>query len=249
MRTTTGVICTPLWYVHPVDLSVSEAASALGVSRQRIRELALSGTLPSRRVGGKAILIDRDSVERRKADVARPGRRLSERSCWAVLRSMAGDSMPELSRSERARAASRALHLSDYQPGQMRHRASEIFMRCHPGALDRLRADPRLSLSGRDAAAVHHADIVLGDNVDAYVHAALVDDVQEDFGLISARRQDANVVLRAIAYEPAQQLVSEPIVPALLLALDLIDAGDERGVRAGRALIAEARDLAGPLNA
>lgn len=232
-----------------MDISVSEAASELGVSRQRIRDLVLSGELPSRRVGAKAILIDRDSVERRKAHVARPGRRLSERSCWAVLRSLAGDSMPDLSRAERARAASRAHHLSEYEPGQMRHRASEIFMRCHPGALDRLRADPRLSLSGRDAAVVHHADIVLGDNVDAYVHAAIVGDVYEDFGLISARRQDANVVLRAITYEPAQQLVSEPIVPALLLALDLIDAGDERSVRAGRALIADARDLAGHPNA
>lgn len=229
-----------------MDMSVSEAASELGVSRQRIRDLVLSGELPSRRVGAKAILIDRDSVERRKAHVARPGRRLSERSCWAVLRSLAGDSMPDLSRAERARAASRAHHLSEYQPGQMRYRASEIFMRCHAGVLDRLRADPRLSLSGRDAAAVHRADIVLGDNVDAYVHAAIVDVVHEDFGLISARRQDANVVLRAVAYEPAQQLVSEPIVPVLLLALDLIDAGDERSVRAGRALIADARDLVGP---
>ncbi len=45
------------------------------------------------------------------------------------------------------------------------------------------------------------------------------------------------------------QLVSEPIVPALLLALDLIDAGDGRSVRAGRALIADARDLAGHPNA
>lgn len=226
-----------LCYVQPVDISVEQAAAELGLSRQRVRELARSGALVSRRVGPKLILIDHDSVVIRKRSMRGPGRRLSERSCWAVLCAAADNHIEDLSRSERIRAAQRLERLDRYAPGEMSARADVVRLRCHPGLLDAIRSDSRLSLGGREAAASHHADIVLGDSVDAYVRASALEDLREEFALSPAEGRGANVILRVVSYEPAYPLLNEAVIPPLLLAVDLIDEGDERSMRAGHALI------------
>ena len=55
----------------PDLVGTSEAAEILGVSRQRVLQLARSGALPASPVGGKALAFPRSAVEaRRKADAA-----------------------------------------------------------------------------------------------------------------------------------------------------------------------------------
>jgi excisionase family DNA binding protein len=226
-----------------MDLSVSEAAEALGISRQRVNALVRGGALASRRAGDRVVLIDRESVERRRSEHHVAGRALSERSCWSVLLLAAGRPLPDLSRAERARAAQRLRDLDRARPQSMRNRARVAFYRAHPAVLARLREDSRLSLGGRDAASAHQADIVLDDSVDAYVAEHDLDGVVDTQLLREVRRADANVILRVVGYDPARALLSGEVVPALLLGLDLVDAGDARSVRAGHQLIA--RELLG----
>lgn len=47
----------------PDLVGATEAAEILGVSRQRVQQMAAAGTLPSRKVGGKALVFARPTVE------------------------------------------------------------------------------------------------------------------------------------------------------------------------------------------
>jgi uncharacterized protein YciI len=116
-------------------------------------------------------------------------------------------------------------------------RAKVRHLRAHPGVLDRLRADKRLLLSGADAARVHHADLVALDGVEAYVRDQDRDAVLRQYRLEPAVLAEANVVLRVLPGDVEDAPGQDRIVSPSLLALDLIDAGDERSVRAGRALV------------
>ncbi|MGD9695034.1 MAG: helix-turn-helix domain-containing protein [Thermoleophilia bacterium] len=212
-----------------MDVSVAEAAQALGVSPRRVRALAEAGEIPARRVG-RAWVIDLDP----RLPPRLPGRRLSARSAWAAL----GLGHENLSRSERRRARERQARLADLPSQALARRADVHRLVAHPAALRLLGDDPRIVLGGVSAAAHHGADIIAVDRVEGYVRTDDFEDVRTAYALRPPADGDgANVVLRAPA--PAWPFPEdERYAPRLVVVADLREAGDERSVRAALGLLA-----------
>lgn len=96
-------------------------------------------------------------------------------------------------------------------------------------------------LSGASAASHHGADLLAFEQIEAYVREKDLDALRREYGL---RRpsdgQAANVVVRV----PEPDWPFSPdlrVAPPLVVAADLLDAGDARSVRAARRLFREAR--------
>jgi excisionase family DNA binding protein len=228
-----------LWYGTVVpEISVAEAAKRLDIGEQRVRALAASGALPARRLGN-AWALDSSAVDARLKG-ARRGRPLSARSAWAVLLLLEGRGGElQLHRSERSRAAARARTARELEPGEFAARAQTRWRFAHPAAYERVTNDPRVVLGGEAAAVQHRADLVGGGLVELYVREEDVSDLERDFALRPVEPSEANVKLHIpAALWPFRQ--GERIAPRAFVAADLIDDGDARSVRAGRALLARA---------
>ena len=208
--------------------SASEAARVLGISPRRVRALAAAGELPAERIG-RSWVIELDGASPRRPS----GRRLSPRSAWGAL----GLGRDRLSRSEQRRARDRQAELRKLPPARLAARAEVFRFSAHPSALARLEQDERLLLSGVSAAHEHGADIVAVNEVEAYVRAKDLEDVRAEYALQPPERGlRTNVVLRAPRPDwPFPESIR--FAPRLVVAADLIDAGDERSRRAGRALL------------
>src|SRR5215203_1631190 len=89
-----------------MSLSVSQAASQLGLSEQRLRALISAGQLHAERVGHQWIL-DEAVVARHEARASRP---LSERSAWGLI-NLADGRRPDLAPSGLSRARKRLREL------------------------------------------------------------------------------------------------------------------------------------------
>lgn len=212
-----------------MDASVNEAAAILGVSPRRVRALAESGALSARRLG-RSWVIRLDET----APYRPPGRRLSGRSAWGVL----GLEEERLSRSERQRAQERRRRIATLPPEALVRRADVHRLTAHTAALPRLVDDRRLVLSGVSAAGHYGADIVAVDQVEAYVRSEDLEPMRREYALRDpAPGATANVTLRVP--RPTWPFSDRhPIAPQLVVAADLLDARDERSVRAARALLA-----------
>lgn len=120
-------------------------------------------------------------------------------------------------------------------PGELAARAQELPYRAHRGVVERLSRDPRLVLGGVSAAGESGADIVALGRVEAYVREGDLEGVVGHYHLAPSAGEQANVVLRV----PRQLWVfgeGDRVASQAVVAADLVDAADERSVRAGRAL-------------
>ncbi len=220
-----------------VEVSVRDAAQRLSVSPQRIRALAAAGRIPARKLG-RDWAIDIDRVGRQDFGGRGRGRPLSARSCWAIL-DLLTEKRPEgLSRSERLRARARLESLADSAPGDLSARAEVGRYVVHRGLIERVVNDPRIVLGGISAAPNHRADLVAVEDVEGYVRAEDLEPLVSDYVLMPpSAGARANVLLRVPVsrwpFEEGERIASRGVV-----AVDLIDAGDERSVWAGRKLLA-----------
>lgn len=224
-----------------VEISVADAARRLGVGEQRVRALAASGRLAASRLG-KVWAIDSAAVDARVKG-ARPGRPLSARSAWALLLLLEGRGGEiDLHRSERARATERAAQIAHIEPGALAARADVRSYFAHPAALERIVRDDRVVLGGVAAAGHHGAALAGGGLTELYVRGEDVQDVERTFALHPVAGAEANLTLRIpVGIWPFRP--GERVAPRAFVATDLIDDGDERSMRAGRALLA-AREIA-----
>lgn len=208
----------------------------MGMSPQRVRALAISGEIPARKLG-RQWAIDEAAIVRRPQLRPRGGRPISARSAWALLALAGGGVAPWLSRGERARAESRLLSLAALRPHELAARAKEYSYRVHRGGLEHLQRDPRLVLGGVSAAGETGADIVALGSVEAYVRAEDREGVVHGHRLEPAAGPAANVLLRV----PRELWIFPEgmrVAPPAAVGADLVDAGDERSVRAGRIIFA-----------
>jgi excisionase family DNA binding protein len=161
--------------VDPQVLTVHEAADSLGVSMTRIRQMIHAGQLPARR-STAGWLIPAESVAARSGNV-HPGRQPAPQTAWSAIAVLAAAmtyaSRPPLGQASPARSAPiaellpdrrvrhRILHLLASLPdpvaddGPWRHllsaRGRVRRMWAHPGVLDRLASDSRVSRGGSEA--------------------------------------------------------------------------------------------------
>ncbi|MGD9572311.1 MAG: helix-turn-helix domain-containing protein [Thermoleophilia bacterium] len=212
-----------------MELSVDQAADVLGVSPRRVRALAAAGEISARKLGRIWIIEVQDGSPARV-----PGRRLSARSAWGVL----GLGLENLSRSERRRAEERRARIAALPPQALQRRAEVVVLHAHDAAIDRLARDGRLVLGGSSAAGAVGADLVALGRVEAYVRGSDLAPVRRDHGLRDAAPGDAVNVLLRVPRPSWPFAPGERHAPRLVVAADLLEAGDERSVRAARDLLA-----------
>ena len=212
---------------------MARAADVLDVSPRRVRQLLESGQLAGQQLG-RSWVIDRGDIDRLRRNGA--GRPWSASSAWAVLELAAGHE-PELSPVERSRARRR---LADHGLGglveQLRARADRREVYAHPSVLGRVALDDRAVRGGVSAAHEYHADLIVQDAAEVYVRAGDVVNLVDSYAL-DEDVDRPNVILHVVddeawPFDNSRQVASWPVV-----AVDLLDANDERSQRAGRELI------------
>lgn len=202
------------------------------MSVQRARQLAHDGKVPAQRIGAVWVL-DAAAAGLHPKNRGRP---LSARSAWAAIDVLDGREPEHVSRSERLRARQRARNWPRLEPGQLSERAALRSFHAHPGVLSRLDADPRLVIGGARAASHHGADLVALDDREFYVKRSDADRLIRSYGLRAASGADANLKLRISDRLPVSE---DRVVSAGTAAIDLLDARDERSVRAARTMLAD----------
>lgn len=226
-------------------LSVAEVAQRLGISVQRVRQLLHAGELDGRKGPGGWIVAE-SAVRAREQAPPAAGRPLSSHMAWLVVAQLlAADSPPgsgvDLDPDRRDRY--RLRHLLAHR-GLERDWAFWLARRAvvghywvHPGVVQSVLNDPRVSVSGAGVAAAAGAEIAGGDVSDLYLSSEALPGVIDDYGLQSdpagqlqihlwRRGSGAEFVLR-----PGQP------VPVVLAALDLLSAPDSRARHWARTFI------------
>lgn len=214
-------------------LSVDDVAEELEVSPRRVRQMLASGDLPGQRVG-RSWAIDRVDIQRlRRSGVGRPW---SAASAWAALELAAGRN-PELSPLERSRARKRLSDSGlDGLVSRLRARSERREMYVHPSALDRLGADPGVVRSGASALAEYDVDLIAREEAEIYVRASKLADVVDRYAL-DEESDRPNVIVRVVDDEVWPFQHDARVAPWSVVAVDLLDADDERSRRAGLELI------------
>jgi segregation and condensation protein B len=229
------------------ELSPSEAARQLGVSRARIYRLVHEGQLDD--VGrGERMRITRISVERRLATAQLAGQPLSATSAWAMLALASGDGAfrshvaARLSDPDRSRARARLLkHSMPEILPRLRGRAIARSFAVGAEALVDLLTDGRVVLAGPSAARALGWPLPDGEwPVDAYVPERDLVEVIERYELDP--EPDGDVWLRSVP-EPWPFPPNLRVAPALVTAVDLADGGlSHELMELGRAQLRELVD-------
>lgn len=214
-------------------MSVADAAVELGVSARRVRQLLASGEIHGQQLG-RSWVIDGADVDRLRPK--RVGRPWSAASAWAVLELAAGGK-PELSPVERSRARKRLAGnglagLVD----QLRSRSERREMYVHPSALDRVGDDAEVVRSGVSALGVYDVDLIASDEAEVYVRSSNVAGFMDPYALQS-NPDRSNLVVRIVDDDVWPFEDDARVAPWPVVAVDLLDAHDERSRRAGLELI------------
>lgn len=229
-------------------LSTGEAAEILGVSSERVRQLAQSGKIPARRTSAGWI-IPISAV----ANLQLPGRGrlITPKTAWQVITVL--DIRANIAAAgiiEDRRARYRILGLIDdlpdpeNQPGPWQRvlggRGYSTRMRAHRGVLQHVAADPRVAVGGSDALPDKHG-LTKGRTV-LYVSNAIAADVTAQYHLRPDLVGQVTLVTVPTGLEPRG---GSP-VPAPAGAADLLDEDDPRASQAGatylKACVNELRD-------
>lgn len=205
-----------------MEMTVEEAAAALGVTRRQVQRLARSGHLQVVARVGTAMLIDSSGLWR--AQTAQRGRVLAVRTAWAAIdilesgdtQRLAGSSLSRLRRNLGSWTATDFVRLA-------RGRAT-----VWRGTQTRRGADALrevLHLSGQALVAADEAiasrldlSVMVKSQIEGYVTAERWDDVQARFGLVA--HGEGEVVIRCSP---------EPVTAGLITTcLDLAENGGTR---------------------
>jgi excisionase family DNA binding protein len=214
-------------------LSVADVAVELGVSARRVRQLLASGEMDGQQVG-RSWVIDGAAIDRLRPK--RAGRPWSAASAWAVLELAAGGD-PELSPVERSRARKRLAESGlAGLVRQLRSRSERREMYAHPSALDRICNEAEAVRGGVSALDAHDVDLIVSDEGEIYVRASKVAGLVDRYAL-EPNGHRPNLVVRVVDDDvwPFDEDVN--VAPWPVVAVDLLDANDERSRRAGLELI------------
>jgi len=198
-----------------------------------VRQLLESGQLFGQRIG-RSWVIDRADVQRFVCSGA--GRPWSAASAWAVLELALGGN-PELTPVERSRARKRLADngLADLV-GQLRSRSERREMYAHPSALDRIGNDDEVVRGGVSALDAHDADLIVSDEAEVYVRESKVAGLVDRYAL-DPHADRSNLIVRVVDDEVWPFDEDANVAPWPVVAVDLLDAPDERSQRAGLELI------------
>jgi excisionase family DNA binding protein len=215
-------------------VSVVEAAEYLEVSPRRVRRMLADELLAGRQIGREWAIERRalENLRRHRGPVGRPWR---ASSAWAVL-AVANGNGSDLSPVDRSRARRRLAERGlAGLVAQLGARAEMRQFYGHPSVLEPLAAEPNVVRSGVSAAADYRADNVASDFLEAYVPEARIAALISEYGLDSDAERP-NVVLRVVGDAVWPFAPEIDVAPRSVVAVDLLEADDERSRRAGAAL-------------
>jgi|GEM_PF-367089 len=215
-------------------MGVSEAATELGVSRRRVRQMLANGTIIGQRVG-KAWVIERRALEPLRRHRPIVGRPWQPQSAWSLLAIASGRDI-DLTPSQRSRARRRLeAGLVGCLP-QLSARATLRLFYAHPSILPLLKDEPDIVLSGVSAAGHYQLDIVVVNHFEGYLPAAVLPALVTRFAL-DENAARPNVTLRTVADHLWPFGPDEEVAPLTVVAVDLLEADDDRTWRAGAQLL------------
>ena len=213
-------------------MSTADAADALGLTADRVRQLIASGALDARRVGGR-YLVRRDDVDTRIGDGAPPGRLYTPRRAWSLILLAGGDTPPGLDpvTLSKLRAVLRDRDLWSLR-SRLGDRAERLDLRAHSSDLARLESEDGVVLTGARHAREAGLGLVAPDApVELYLDRPTADRLAARYALRPSERP--NVRLRVLPPGVIGWLDGR-IAPRLAVALDLAEERDPRARAAAR---------------
>ena len=216
-------------------LGVGDAATELGVSRRRVRQMLSRGTLAGQRVG-RTWVVDRADLELFRYQRRPAGRPWQPTSAWALL-AVASGRDAAFSASQRSRARRRLETGLEHFLGPLAARAEARRYYAHPSVIGILAAAAGVVRSGVSAANHFQLDLVVIDEFEGYVRASVLPDLLDRLAL-DQHAERPNVVLRVVEDEFWPFGSDEEVAPAPVVAVDLLEAGDGRSRRAANRLLA-----------
>lgn len=216
------------------EIDVSSAAKRLGVHPSRVRALLASGDLKGRKLGGRW-LVDQYASDARARSERVDGRAFSPSRAWGFLVLLSGEQAPWLDLSARSRLRARlADGPVEHLLPRLRRRARVHYLRAGPAALKNIRGAQGFIPSGVSAADAYGAEILAPEHVEGYISDRQLKELRYRLALDSVDPPAANVVLRVGEFPVA--LKGRRIAPPGAVAVDLMDAPDQRSKRAGMRL-------------
>jgi excisionase family DNA binding protein len=221
-----------------VEISVSEAADAIGVDRSRLLHWLRDGELAGRRVGG-IWLVDAADAALHAGRSRAPGRPMAPARAWGLLDILDGGDAPWLTSVARSQVRALLRELVDgLAPGPDRWRAllrarnQNVKARAHPAALARLLHErDRVLRAGPRAAAAAGIDLVALDPVEhLYVPADRWPELARRLH-IEAAVPDPNLVVHLPA--GPWPFDRRGTVSDAAIAADLLESAEPRAVSGG----------------
>ncbi len=220
--------------VEQSGLTVSEAASRLGVHPSRVRALIHAGDLAARSVGGRWF-IDPESVNARTAQGTASGRRFTPARAWGLL-FLADDHRPTWLDSNAVWKLRRLLHVHglDMLRPRLVGRGRRTAWRAHPSDVPRIREEQGLCRTGASTEAAASAGLIASDLVDGYLPSEAQASLIATYGLRPS--DQPNVVLRVVPrFADPWPLGRE--APMSVVAVDLVEDPDPRTRAVGQSMI------------
>lgn len=234
-------------------LTVHEAADMLGISMQRVRQMIYAGQLGGRRSSG-GWLLDADSVIERSEKLHR-GRPPEPQTAWSAVALLAAASacasepLSECTASAAQVVPDRRLRhrilrvlsclpdpVTDDAPWRrlVSTRGHARRMWAHSGVLDRLSADPNVSVGGIGAMPADHDGLTIGPGrLEIYVHEADADDLIRQYRMHEDRDGQVYLIIVPSSVPPELAPDRGSPVPAPAAASDLLEEKDPRARHAG----------------
>ena len=116
-------------------------------------------------------------------------------------------------------------------------RAQSRWFYGHPAVHSEVLSHPSVVASGVSALNAHSVDLIVSDQAEAYVPESRVSELADRFAL-DADSDKPNVQLRVVNDDDWPFEADQRVAPAPVVAVDLLDADDERSQRAARELLA-----------
>jgi hypothetical protein len=219
-------------------LTVTEVADMFGITRASVHDLLRSGQLATTGRAGRALLIDRGSVDRLAATGTRRGRAWTARTAWAALALLSGQNPTWISSSEKSRLKNRLRSLDAATVQVLARNKDRTFRyRGTPDALVAL--SDYLIASGatamRDQSTAETFGMTGGSGIaEGYVMAGDAEALADSFGLVED--PEGNAIIHEVESE---EPFTEGRAPVAAIAVDLMGSPATRERSAGQRLIEE----------
>lgn len=220
------------------DLTTTELAERLGVTRRRALDLLASGEIAGRQLASGAWLADGDSVSRYEVVSRRgKGRSLSASTAWGLLWELSGLDATWLTVSTRARVRRR---IRESQAADLAKAVAKRTVAHHYTAANAERAAVDLIATGRTAADSISTDLT-GDRrrVCGYVRSGAPDEYA------AAHFMVADINGQHVIYENTLPIPygAGDVMPSAVVAADLARSTDTRERSAGLRVLEELRQV------